>query len=75
MTNWTEMTDDELANEAQTGMRGQGAIVEALRRHRAKVEDLDRSSSRLAGVGLALTAIATVLAAVQLWAVFFPPTP
>lgn len=33
---WSEWSDDELAAEAQSGLRGQGAIVESLRRHRVK---------------------------------------
>ena len=31
---WKHYTDDELVSEAQTGMRGQGAVVEAMRRLR-----------------------------------------
>ncbi len=31
-TRWENMTDDELTEEAQTGLRGQGATIEMLRR-------------------------------------------
>jgi hypothetical protein len=68
MTRWTDKTDDELAEDAQTGLRGQGAIVEALRRHRSTLEKLDRSSSRLACVGLVVAIVGIVVAILQLWA-------
>ena len=35
---WVDWTDEELANEAQTGIRGQGAVVEATRRLRVSTE-------------------------------------
>ncbi len=31
-TRWENMTDDELTEEAQAGLRGQGAAIEMLRR-------------------------------------------
>jgi hypothetical protein len=35
---WKDWTDDELADEAQTGTRGQGAAVESTRRLRIAIE-------------------------------------
>jgi hypothetical protein len=35
---WKEWTDDELAKEAQTGLRGQAAVVESTRRLRVVIE-------------------------------------
>lgn len=65
---WAEKTDNDLADEANRGVSGQGAIVEALRRHRGKVEALDRAATRLAYIGLALAAIEIVVASLQFWA-------
>jgi hypothetical protein len=35
---WWDWTDEELATEAQASMRGQGALVESMRRLRASTE-------------------------------------
>jgi hypothetical protein len=47
---WWDWTDEELAAEAQASMRGQGALVESMRRLRASTEIhswwLARSSCR-----------------------------
>ena len=51
---WADFSDDELAAEAQRGLQGQGAIIEALRRHREMIAKLDRASTRLTWVGLGL---------------------
>ncbi len=44
---WSEQTDEELANHANTGMGGQGAIVEALRRHRVELVKQQRATNLL----------------------------
>jgi len=44
---WTDWTDAELADEAQTGLRGQGAVVETLRRHREALVKQQESTNRL----------------------------
>ena len=35
-TNWRQMTDEDLIEEANTGLRGQGATIEMLRRMQNK---------------------------------------
>ena len=35
---WWDLTDEELAAEAEASMRGQGALVESMRRLRASIE-------------------------------------
>jgi len=44
MKSWPEWNDEELANEAQIGIRGQGAVVESTRRLRAQLEAAGESS-------------------------------
>jgi hypothetical protein len=60
MAEWKDMKDSALADEAQVGLRGQGAIVEMMRR-------LKRSNEFLAGVGIALTIVGLALTIVQIW--------
>jgi hypothetical protein len=59
MTEWKDMKDSALADEAQIGLRGQGAIVEMMRR-------LKRSNEFLSGVGIALTIVGLALTVVQI---------
>ena len=51
---WSKWTDEELADEAQRGQSGQGAIVETTRRLRVSTE-------RYSGLLLWLTVILIVL--------------
>lgn len=67
---WSEWTDEELADEAQTGQRGQGAVVEASRRLRAAIQRLDRLTTTLAKWLLAFTLVLVALAIAQLVAAF-----
>jgi predicted transcriptional regulator len=57
---WKDWTDAELTDEAQQGLRGQGAAVEMARR-------LKDSNNRLTWVNVALTAAARIVAIVQVW--------
>jgi hypothetical protein len=57
---WKELTDTELADEAQHGLRGQGAGVEMMRR-------LKDSNNRLTFVNILLALAALVVAIVQIW--------
>ena len=50
-------TDEKLADEAQVGRRGQGAIVEMLRRLREALLEQQRSANRLTWVILFLTVV------------------
>lgn len=61
--NWRRKTDEQLADEAQTGLRGQGALVEAMRRLRV-------STSQLAWVLIAFALVQTALLAFQIWQQF-----
>jgi hypothetical protein len=45
---WKDWTDEELANEAQAGVRGQGALVEAMRRLRDGSIEQQNTANRLA---------------------------
>ena len=65
MSQFREMTDDQLANRANQGLSGQGAPVEATRRLREAVESLDRSSTKLATRMLWLTVVIMILTAVM----------
>lgn len=56
---WKDWRDDELADEAQTGVRGQGAVVEALRR-------LRESTNRLTWALIVLTIVMVILMVVQI---------
>jgi hypothetical protein len=60
MAEWKNLKDSELADEAQLGLRGQGAVVEMMRR-------LKDSTNFLSYVGIALTVVGLVLTAVQIW--------
>lgn len=42
-----QMTDYDLANEAQSGLRGQGAVVESMRRLREAIAQSEGSTTRL----------------------------
>jgi hypothetical protein len=59
MTNkWRQMSDDDLMQEADTGMRGSGAIIEMLRRLRNK---------GITVLSLVITAVGVVVVALQLY--------
>jgi hypothetical protein len=59
---WKDWTDDELADDADTGTRGQGAVVESTRRFRASSDSYSRRM-------LCLTIVLAVLTLVQVIAV------
>ena len=63
--NWRGMDDDNLADEAQTGLRGQGALGEAMRRLRVSMDWYSRWL-------LGLTVILTVLTALLVYKEFRP---
>ena len=56
---WESMSDKDLANEAQAGGRGQGAVVEAMCR-------LRYSTNRLGYVNMAMTFAILIAAAIQI---------
>ena len=56
---WKSRTDDELADNAQSGLQGQGAMVEAMRRLRESNEKLTRL---LIGLTVVLVVLTVVLA-------------
>jgi hypothetical protein len=57
---WKELSDSELADEAQLGLRGQSEGVEMMRR-------LKDSNNRLTVVNILLALAALVVAIVQVW--------
>ena len=58
---WAEWTDEELANEAQEGLRGQGAVVEITRRLTVAVQKLDHATTILSRWLLVCTVALVVL--------------
>jgi hypothetical protein len=62
---WTELTDEKLADVAQQGMQGEGASVEAMRRLRVAVEKSSARSDTFSQRMLWLTVILAVLTLVQ----------
>ena len=66
MTNqWTELTDEKLAEIAQRGLQEQGAPVEAMRRLRVALEQSSKRSDAYARWMLCLTIILALLTVVQ----------
>ena len=61
---WEEWTNTELADEAQIGTRGQGAIAEMIRRLMAVTKQLERSTARLGYIMIVLTAVILALTVV-----------
>ena len=57
---WRQMTDADLIEEANTGVRGQGATIEMLRR--MKNSALNRLTALVAIVALGLAALQVFLA-------------
>jgi hypothetical protein len=66
---WRNWTDDELAAAADTGLRGQGAAVEALRRLRDRLDLFSASSDKYSRRMFWLNIILAVLTLVQAIAV------
>jgi hypothetical protein len=72
---YSHHTDAQLVEAADDGLHGQGAVVEALNRHRKALLDaqeastaLDERMRRLGAVGVVLASVGIVVAALQLWA-------
>jgi hypothetical protein len=66
---WQGQSWDHLASEAQTGLRGQGAVVEAMRRLTDRLDAFSKSSDTYANRMLWLTIIMLFLTVVQAAAV------
>jgi len=64
---WKDWSDDDLADEAQRGLQGQGAIVEAMRRHRSALLEEANSNTRLARVALFVALVGIGIAFAQLF--------
>ena len=59
---WQDRTDDNLVEEAQTGLRGQGAVVEMMRRLKNSLVGQQKSTNRLTW-GIALLTVALLILA------------
>jgi len=59
---WQDRTDDNLVEEAQTGLRGQGAVVEMMRRLKNSLVEQQKSTNRLTW-GIALLTVALLILA------------
>jgi hypothetical protein len=70
--NWPKQSDDELIAEAQTGLRGQGAVVEAMRRLRISIDALRKSTDRYSWLLIGLTVVLAALTAVLVYKAFRP---
>ncbi len=64
---WQKKTDDELVDEAQTGLRGQGAAVEMTRRLRDSLVKQLKATNRLTKWIRVLTFSLLVITAVIAW--------
>lgn len=62
---FTKAKDNELIDEAQTGMRGQGAVVEAMNRLKDSVTEQSGSTNKLNARLLYFTIAIFVLTALQ----------
>lgn len=62
---WKDWVDEELANEAQKGLTGQGAQVEMMRRLRDAMLAQLEGSNRPAWVGIGLGVVMAVAAIIQ----------
>ena len=67
---WEEWSDKDLADEAQSGVRGQGAVVEAMRRLREAIVKQQQSTNRLTIWLIVLTVVLLVLSVMQVIMVF-----
>jgi hypothetical protein len=61
---WSEATDEELANAANSGLAGQGAVVEITRRLMVAIQNLDRATTKLSKWLIAFTIALVVLTGV-----------
>jgi hypothetical protein len=64
---YTKHTDKELIDNAESGLRGQGAVIEALRRHREATARLERRMWSLEIVAVIVAVVGVILAGVQVW--------
>ena len=70
---WEDWTDEELANEAQSGVRGQGANVEAIRRLREAVRREQHATTILTWVLVVFAVIQTAVLGFQIYRQFCQP--
>lgn len=63
-------TDEELIQEAQTGFRGQGAVVESMVRLRNSIERLNRTTSNYSIALIILTLLLFITALIQIYEMF-----
>ena len=73
-----ELTDEELSELADTGLRGQGAVVEMMSRLKLSIEKLDKTTSYYSKVLIYLTIALVIISLVQIvlgnQAIFSPIT-
>ena len=63
---WNRLTEGELTEKADTGLQGQGAIVEAMRRLRVSSNRIAASANRLALTILVCTLVLIALTVLQI---------
>ena len=59
--NWQDITDKELADYAEAGLHGQGAVVKSMRRLKVALHREERAIRRLTTILVILTAILVIL--------------
>lgn len=59
--------DKELVEEAQTGLRGQGAVVEMMRRLKDSIDKLESSTSNYSRWLIVLTLVIAILTLILLF--------
>ena len=70
---WQDKTDDQLAEEAQTGLRGQGATVEMMRRLREALVEHLRATNRLTAWLTVFTIVLLLVSVFQTIILLFGP--
>jgi len=63
---WENKTDEQLSKDAEHGRTGQGAIPEAMRRLRVKIEILSEKTDKYSKWLIALTFVIGIIALLQL---------
>lgn len=58
-------SDKDLVEEAQLGLRGQGAVVEMMSRLRKDIDNLDKTTAVYSKIIIVLTIVMLILALIQ----------
>ena len=70
---WEELSDNELADAANRGLGGQGAVVESNRRLRVELVKQQESTNRLTWALVWFTLVLLILGAIQIYLIWPRP--